>query len=161
MINCTQYYLPREFSYVFFVAVYLPPQTGTKTKLNELWNNRQKTLNHLYFIDRDAYKALPCPPLSKFDHNSILLIPGYKKNLEVPSTSSIWKWFDASTDWNIFRDSSNGIEEFTTSVTGFINKCIDKFIPTVTVHTYPNQKPWITRKISTKNWSCRIQGSGH
>ena len=28
------------------------------------------------------------------------------------------------TDWNMFRDSSDGIEEYTTSVTGFINKCI-------------------------------------
>ncbi|KAK6307924.1 hypothetical protein J4Q44_G00211950 [Coregonus suidteri] len=38
----------------------------------------------------------------------------------------------ASTDWNMFRDSSNGIEEYTTSVTGFINKCIDDVVPTVT-----------------------------
>ena len=28
-------------------------------------------------------------------------------------------WF-ASTDWNMFRDSSDGIEEYTTSVTGYI-----------------------------------------
>jgi hypothetical protein len=28
----------------------------------------------------------------------------------------------ASTDWNMFQDSYNGIEEYTTSVTGFINK---------------------------------------
>jgi alpha-acetolactate decarboxylase len=44
----------------------------------------------------------------------------------------------------MFRDSSNGIEEYTTSVTGFINKCIDDIVPTVTVRTYPNQKPRIT-----------------
>ena len=48
----------------------------------------------------------------------------------------------ATTDWNIFWDSSDGIEEYTTSVTGFINKCIEGVVPTVT--TYPNQKPWIT-----------------
>jgi hypothetical protein len=41
----------------------------------------------------------------------------------------------------MFRDSSNSIEEYTTSVTGFINKCIDDIVSTV---TYPNQKPWIT-----------------
>ncbi|KAM9422393.1 vacuolar protein sorting-associated protein 33B-like isoform 1-T2 [Salvelinus alpinus] len=34
----------------------------------------------------------------------------------------------ASTDWNMFRDSSNGIEEYTTSVIGFINKCIDNVV---------------------------------
>ena len=33
----------------------------------------------------------------------------------------------ASTDWKMFWDSSDGIEDFTTSVTGFINKCIDDF----------------------------------
>ena len=31
----------------------------------------------------------------------------------------------AITDWDMFRDSSDGIEEYTTSVTGFINKCIE------------------------------------
>ena len=34
--------------------------------------------------------------------------------------------------------SSDGIEEYTTSVIGFINKCIDEVVPTVTVRTYPN-----------------------
>ena len=69
-------------------------------------------------------------------------------------THSIQKWSDdvnaklqdcfASTDWNMFQDSSP-------SVTGFINKCIDDdFVPTVTVRTYPNQKPWITDKIRTE-----------
>jgi hypothetical protein len=42
--------------------------------------------------------------------------------------------------------SSDGIE-YTTSVIGFINKCNDDIIPTVTVHTYPNQKPWFTGNI--------------
>ena len=51
-------------------------------------------------------------------------------------TRSIRSWSDdvdcfASTDWNTFWDSFNGIEEYTTSVIGFINKCIDDVhIPT-------------------------------
>ena len=56
----------------------------------------------------------------------------------------------ASTYCNMFRDSSYGIEEYTTSVIGFINKCIDDVDPTVTVHIYPNQKPWITANIRTE-----------
>ena len=32
---------------------------------------------------------------------------------------------------------------------GFI-KCIDDVVPTVIVHTYPNQKPWITGNICTE-----------
>jgi hypothetical protein len=54
-------------------------------------------------------------------------------------TCSIWKWSDdadaklqdcyISTDWNIFWDSSDSIEEYTISVTGFINKCTDDIGP--------------------------------
>ena len=50
----------------------------------------------------------------------------------------------------MFRDSSNGIEKYTTSVIGFINKCIDGVVPTVIVRTYPIQKPWITGSICTE-----------
>ena len=39
---------------------------------------------------------------------------------------------------NLFWDSSDGIEEFITSVTDFINKCINDVLPTVTICTYPN-----------------------
>ena len=39
------------------------------------------------------------------------------------------------SDWDMFRDSSDGMEEYTTSVTGFINKCIEDVVPTVTVRT--------------------------
>jgi hypothetical protein len=49
----------------------------------------------------------------------------------------------------MFWDSSNGIEEYTTSVTGFINKCIEDIVPTVIVRTYPYRKPWITGNIRT------------
>ena len=83
-------------------------------------------LDHLYSTHRDAYKAFPRPPFGKSEHNSILLIPAYKQKLmqEAPVTRSIKKWSDeadaklqdffAITDWNMFRDSSDGIEEHTT-----------------------------------------------
>ena len=50
----------------------------------------------------------------------------------------------------MFYDSTNGNEEYTTSVTGFINKCIDEIVPTWTVRTYTNQKTWITGNIDTE-----------
>ena len=39
MISCSPHYLPREFSPILFIAIYLPPQTdaGTKTALNKLY----------------------------------------------------------------------------------------------------------------------------
>ena len=105
------------------------------------------------------YKALPRPPFGKSDHNSILLIPAYKQILkqEAPVTRSI-KDGQMKLMLN-YRTvllvqtgicSSDGIEENTTSVTGFINKCIEGFVPKVTGHTYPNQKPWITGNIHTE-----------
>ena len=47
MISCRPHYLPREFSTVFVVAVYIPPQTdaGTKTALNELYSAISKKEN--------------------------------------------------------------------------------------------------------------------
>ena len=50
----------------------------------------------------------------------------------------------------MFRDLSDNIEEFTTSVTSLINKCLDDVGSTVTIRTYPNQKTWITGNIRTE-----------
>ena len=69
-------------------------------------------------------------------------------------TRSIKKWSDEAEAKSVLQDCSgilpDVIEEYTTSVTGFINKCIEDVVPTVTVRTYPNQKPWITGKIRTE-----------
>ena len=66
--------------------------------------------------------ALPRPPFGKSDHNSILLIPASNQKLkqEAPVPRAIRKWAAeadakqlecfASTDWNMFQDSSHGIE---------------------------------------------------
>ena len=47
MISCRPHYLPREFSSVFFIAVYIPPQSEavTKTALNELYSAISKQEN--------------------------------------------------------------------------------------------------------------------
>ena len=44
VINCRPHYLPREFSAILFVAVYLLPQTdaGTKTALRQLYKEISK-----------------------------------------------------------------------------------------------------------------------
>jgi hypothetical protein len=90
---------------------------------NQRKNNSGPPILHKH----NAYKALPRPPFGKSDHNSILLIPAYKQKLkqEAPVMRSIKKWSEeadaklqdcfASTDWNMFRDSSDGIEDYTVS----------------------------------------------
>ena len=55
------------------------------------FNQHVTCANHLYSTHRDVYKAVPCPPFGKSDHNFILLIPAYKLKLkqETPVTQSI------------------------------------------------------------------------
>ena len=62
------------------------------------------------------------------------MLPAYKQKLKqgVPVTHSIQKWLHdvdatlqdcfASTDWNMFRDSSDGIEEYITTVTDLVRQ---------------------------------------
>ena len=94
-------------------------------------NQMEKTLDHLYSTHRYAYKALPRIQFGKWSDD----------------TDATLQDCFASTDWNMFGESSNAIEEYTTSVISFSNKCIDNIVPTVTVRTYLNQKPWITGNI--------------
>jgi hypothetical protein len=147
---------------------------GTKTALNKLnkaiskQGNAHPVVALLVAGDFNAGKlksVLPHFYSTSMSHvqperkDDVLLIPAYKQKpkQQAPVIRSIQKWPDdadatlqdcfASTDLNMFWDSSNGIEEYTTSVTGFINKCIDDVVPTVTICTYPNQKPWISGNI--------------
>jgi hypothetical protein len=75
----------------------------------------KKTLNHLDSTHRDMYKALSHPSLAYLT----IIISSCKQKLkqEPPVTWSIKKWTDdvdaklqgcfASTDWSMFRDSSD------------------------------------------------------
>ncbi|KAK3545155.1 hypothetical protein QTP70_001669 [Hemibagrus guttatus] len=56
------------------------------------------------------------------------------------------------TDWNMFREAAtNGdsinLEEYTTSVTSYIGKCIDDVTVSKTITTRSNQKPWMTAEV--------------
>ena len=47
MIRCRSHYLSQEFSSIFFVAVYIPPQSeeGSKIALNEMYSTISKQEN--------------------------------------------------------------------------------------------------------------------
>ena len=130
----------------------LNPVYLISTSMSHVQTEGGKTVDHLYSTHRDVYKDHPHPPFGKFDHSSILQIPAYKQQQkhELPVTLSIWTWMlrfqdcFASTDWNMFWDSSNGIEEYTTSITSFINKCIDDVVPTVHSPTQTNHQTGTT-----------------
>ena len=141
-----------QFHQIFTSMSHVQPRGEKKSKTN-------------FTPHTDAYIALPRPPFGKCDNNSIL-IPAYKQKLkqETPVTRSIKTWSDEAeaklqdcfdnTDWNMFWDSSDGIEEYNTSViclnvfTSVIG--FDDVVPAVTVRTYPKQKPLLTCNICTK-----------
>ncbi|KAI3367996.1 hypothetical protein L3Q82_026822 [Scortum barcoo] len=73
---------------------------------------------------------------------------------DTPVTRTIQQWNDQSdltlcnyfsttfrTGWCVFTDRD--INTYTDMVICYIGKCIDDFVPRITVRTFPNQKPWV------------------
>jgi hypothetical protein len=50
----------------------------------------------------------------------------------------------------MFRIAANNIDVYADSVRGFISKCIGDVVPTASIKTFPNQKPWIDGSIRAK-----------
>ena len=56
------------------------------------------------------------------------------------------------TQWDIFKeaatyDNVTNLEEYTESVIGYINKCIDDVTTVKTIRKRANQKPWLTGEV--------------
>ncbi|KAK3509846.1 hypothetical protein QTP70_014800, partial [Hemibagrus guttatus] len=123
--------------------------------------------NTLYLVYTNipgAYRAEPCPHLGYSDHISVMLIPAYRplvrrskpvlkqvKTWPAGAISALQDCFEC-TDWNMFREAAtNGhsinLEEYTTSVTSYVGKCIDDVTVSKTITTCSNQKPWMTAEV--------------
>ncbi len=50
-------------------------------------------------------------------------------------------------DWDMFRSSSSDVSEFTDVAVSFVNTLTEQATETITVRTFPNQKPWVDRTI--------------
>ena len=102
------------------------------------------------------------PHFGKVDHAAVILLLAYKQKLESTQTTvrTVQRWseenearlqgFVESTNWSIIKDSASDLNEYVESVMGYINFCVDSCIPTMTVQSYPNQKPWLNRNIRYK-----------
>ena len=54
------------------------------------------------------------------------------------------------TDWQVFLDGcSDNPDEFTDTVTSYIQFCEETIIPTKTVSIFPNNKPWISKELKS------------
>ncbi len=117
------------------------------------------TLDHCYSQFKNAYKARSLPAFGKSDHAAIFLTPEYKQRLaqEPPVQRVVTCWSSHSeamlqaalddVDWDMFRASSSDVSEFTDVALSFVNTLSEQATETMTVRTFPNQKPWVDRTI--------------
>ncbi|XP_063344797.1 interferon-induced very large GTPase 1-like [Pelmatolapia mariae] len=203
-VRCRPFYLPREFTTVFIIGVYIPPGANAEealwelyTKISDLQNTHpyglfivagdfnhanlksvlprfhhyvdfatrgENTLDLVYTNIPGAYRAEPRPHLAYSDHISVMLIPAYRplvrrskpvlkqvKTWPAGAISALQDCFE-STDWNMFREAAThgdftDLEEYTSSVSSYINKCTDDVTVSKTIISRPNQKPWITAEV--------------
>ena len=113
-------------------------------------------LDEFFCNATNAYRSIQEPPLKNSDHNMIYMQPVYCRDLRKakPTEKEIAKLTDESletlntsfeiTEWNMFVDCSNNIDELVNTVTEYIKFNIDMIVPKKTIQQYPNNKPWIT-----------------
>ncbi len=117
------------------------------------------TLDHCYSQFKNAYKARSLPAFGKSDHAAIFLTPEYKQRLaqEPLVKREVTRWSSHSeamlqvalddVDWDMFRASSSDVSEFADVAVSFVNTLTEQATETMTVKTFPNQKPWVDRTI--------------
>ncbi|KAI4896489.1 hypothetical protein NFI96_008191 [Prochilodus magdalenae] len=182
VVRCRPFYLPREFTTVLIISVYIPHGATAKAALCELYSaisglqnthpdglfivagdfnhvNLKSVLpkfhQHVNFATRganaldlvytnipSAYRAEPRPHLGYSDHISVMLIPAYRPLVRrsKPVLKQVRTWPSGAisalqdcfehTDWQMFREAATystttDLEEYTSSVTSYIGKCID------------------------------------
>jgi hypothetical protein len=111
---------------------------------------------------KGAYKSYRRPPLGESDHNMIHLVPLYKSKLrrDKPVQRTVRQWISDAidmlrgcfecTDWDIFLESSDNLDECTEVVLDYITFCEDVCVPSKDVFLFPNQKPWFDSTIRAK-----------
>lgn len=64
------------------------------------------------------------------------------------AVSSLQGCFDC-TDWGIFEESCEDLDELTDVVCSYSAFCRDMLIPTKRVKIYPNNKPWVNKSVKS------------
>ena len=115
------------------------------------------TLDHCYSTIKDAYKSVARPSFGNSDHKTILLIPTYQTKLKSckPTFKTVRKWTDdtkatlqnclETSDWEMFKSSSETLDEYTDVVSSYISFCFDNCIPAKTIKIKPNDKDWVNQ----------------
>ena len=108
---------------------------------------------------KGAYSASSLPPLGASDHNVVHLRPVYQRLLEreKPQKRTVKIWNEDSimalqgcfdcTSWEGFKCPDLNVQ--VEVISDYITFCVDSVLPTKTVKTYPNNKPWVSGKLKS------------
>ena len=100
----------------------------------------------------------------------IYLVPAYRQRLKTvkPVTRTVKRYTPESlaalqgcyecTDWSVFSETSQSIDEYADVVTSYISFCEDSVIPTKTVTNYGNDKPWHCKEIYEQ---CKLKNDAY
>ena len=114
----------------------------------------------LYANTKDAFNCSPLPPLVRSDHYLVHFNPCYVPLVrsQPVTTKTVQRWSEDAykTLWACFEVTGwqalcephgEHIDGLTECIMDYSTFCVDSIVPTRTVHSYPNNKPWVTRDI--------------
>ncbi|KAI3357165.1 hypothetical protein L3Q82_015622 [Scortum barcoo] len=148
-VSMRPYYLPREFTHALVVVVYVPPSANADAACDVLLSavSRLQTQHPdaLLLISGDFNHASPSSSLPKFTQQPAV-------------TRTVKKWSEEAEEalkdcfnttlWDVFSDAhGEDIDSLTHCLTDYINFCVENTVPTRTVRSFSNSKPWITPDI--------------
>ena len=120
---------------------------------------KNNILDECYGNIPGAYRSFALPPIGNSDHDTVHLVPAYRPVVQrepvTKKTVRVWSnenmsvlqdCFDC-TEWDVFISSCKNVDEAADVVTSYINFCEDVVIPTKSIKLYPNNKPWISKKL--------------
>ena len=131
-------------------------------QINLPTHNSGKTLDHCYTVIKHAFKAVARPRLGISDHIMVLLLPVYKTKLkdQKPVVRTVRKWTDAAseklqdcledTDWDVFRNACPTLDEYSDTITSYINFCYENCVPSKEVKIKGYDKPWFNSDTRSK-----------
>ena len=118
---------------------------------------RNKTIEFCYGSVPNTYRSIPKPLIGDANHNTVHLVPIYKcvlkrakcvkRQVKVWTEDSVARLQDCfdSTNWDVFWDSCDSLDELTDVVTSYVSFCVDTVMKKSKV--FPNNKPWVSKHL--------------
>ncbi|KAI4882431.1 hypothetical protein NFI96_006031 [Prochilodus magdalenae] len=112
-----------------------------------------------YTCGKNAYRAVTRAAVGLSDHSLVHLIPTYRQKLKTnkPVITTVKRWTSGdteklqgcleSTNWAVSEEATDGLDEYTDTVTSYISFCEDSCISTKSQVRYSNNKPWLTAEL--------------